>query len=156
MSASKIEKSSIVINKNLTETRSFSAKDRASLQKIYLESRKSTFHWMDHSLFKTSDFELDTDGECILVATIENNPVGFISAWEPDNFIHHLFVHPSYIGKGAGSTLLHACLRNIGRPAKLKCLDKNIGAKDFYLSKGWEIVSQGEGPDGKYLLLQFD
>ena len=110
---------------------------------------------MDKTLFNITDFDRDTDGECIWVATVDNHPVGFISVWVQDSFIHNLFVHPSRLGIGTGSALLNASLKKIGRPASLKCLDKNISAKDFYLSRGWKIISQGKGPDGEYDLMQF-
>jgi GNAT superfamily N-acetyltransferase len=138
------------------KTRFFTEKDRSALQKIYFESRKNTFHWMDRSLININDFERDTDGECIWVTTVDNHPVGFISVWVPDNFVHNLFVRPSYIGKGIGSELLSASLKKIGRPASLKCLDENIGARNFYLSRGWKIASNGDGVEGKYQLMQFD
>jgi GNAT superfamily N-acetyltransferase len=156
MFASKVEKLSIGVIGNHIETRFFTEKDRSALQKIYLESRKNTFHWMDDSLFSLNDFDGDTDGEYIWVATVDNHPVGFISAWESENFIHNLFVHPSTTGGGIGSALLKVCLNRIGRPASLKCLEENISAKNFYLSKGWKIVSYGDGPDGRYQLMQLD
>ena len=156
MFTSRAEKLSVGVTGKHIETRFFTEKDRCALQKIYLESRKNTFDWMDDSLFNANDFDRDTDGECIWVATIENHPIGFISAWEPENFIHNLFVHPSNTGKGVGSALLRACLNKIGRPASLKCLGENIGARNFYLSKGWKIVSYGDGPDGKYQLMKID
>lgn len=156
MSASKAENLSVdVIGKHI-ETRLFNEKDRDALREIYFESRINAFTWLDNSLFNKNDFDSDTDGECIWVATVENQPVGFISAWVPDNFIHNLFINSSNLSKGIGSALLDACLKKIGRPARLKCLENNIGARNFYLFKGWEIVSSGEGPDGKYQLMQLD
>ena len=138
------------------DTRLFNESDRKALREIYLQSRMHAFDWMDSYLFKADDFDRDTEGEIIWVATNGTNPVGFISVWEPDNFIHHLFVHPKVKGQGIGSALLNECLNNIGRPAALKCKQQNIKARDFYLSKGWKKVSDGNGPDGKYLLMQFD
>ena len=152
----KTEKLSDGVTGKQIETRSFFEKDRVALQHIYLESRKNTFDWMDNSRFKLNDFDRDTDGEYIRVAVVENNPVGFISAWEPENFIHNLCVQPSSKGRGIGSALLNTCLKKIDRPASLKCLDKNISAKSFYLSRGWKIISDGSGIDGKYQLMQFD
>lgn len=156
MSVSSTEKLSASGTGKLIEVRFFFEKDRGALQKIYFESRRKAFHWMDCSLFKENDFNRDTDGERIWVATVKNNPVGFISAWEPENFIHNLFVHPSSIGMGVGSALLEVCLKKIRRPASLKCLENNVSARDFYLSKGWKIVSNGNGSEGKYQLMQFD
>lgn len=154
MAASKSEILPVGANGKPIKTRSFCEKDRAALQKIYLESRKNTFDWMDTSRFQLNDFNRDTDGEYILVAVVENNPVGFISVWEPENFIHNLYIQLSNTGKGVGSALLNTCLNKIGRPASLKCLDKNINAKKFYLSRGWKVVSDGNGPEGKYQLMQ--
>ena len=137
------------------ETRPFAQKDRCALQEIYLESRKKAFYWMDSSQFNVTDFDHDTDGERLWVATNDEHPVGFISVWIKNNFIHHLFVHPSNYGKGIGSALLKVCLDNISRPANLKCLEKNISARNFYLSSGWKITGSGDGPDGRYDLFQF-
>ncbi|MCK4587870.1 MAG: GNAT family N-acetyltransferase [Gammaproteobacteria bacterium] len=156
MSVSKAEKLSVSDTGKLLETRFFTENDRGALREIYLESRKNALHWLADSLFNLNDFDRDTDGECIWVATVNGEPVGFISVWEPDNFLHNLFVYPSSTGRGIGSALLKVCLNKIDRPAKLKCLEKNINAKNFYLSKGWETVSYGDGPDGQYQLMEFD
>ena len=76
------------------DTRLFAESDRCALREIYLESRTQAFGWMDSSLFSADDFDRDTEGEGIWVATHATGLVGFISAWEPGNFIHNLFVHP--------------------------------------------------------------
>lgn len=138
------------------DTRPFAESDRFALREIYLQARIHAFDWMDGTLFRADDFDRDTEGEIIWVATNVTDPVGFISVWEPKNFIHNLFVHPKVIGKGVGSALLNECLKHIGRPASLKCGTQNIKARDFYLSKGWHIVSNGKGPDGKYHLMHYD
>ncbi len=93
------------------DTRLFAESDRCALREIYLESRMQAFGWMDSSLFRLDDFDRDTEGEIIWVAHQATNPVGFISAWEPENFIHNLFVHPKVAGQGVGSALLNECLR---------------------------------------------
>ena len=156
MPASKAAKLSASDAGKFLETRFFTENDRGALREIYFESRINAFNWMDDSLFNLNDFDRDTDAECIWVAIVNGEPVGFISVWEPDNFLHNLFVHPSSTGRGVGSALLKVCLEKIGRPAKLKCLEKNTNAKNFYLSKGWEIISYGDGPDGQYQLMEFD
>ena len=109
---------------------------------------------MDSSLFKLNDFNDDTEGELIWVATQKDIPVGFVSVLESSNFIHNIFVHPLSVRQGIGSVLLNVCLRKIGRPAQLKCLVKNNNATNFYMSKGWKIISVADGPEGKYQLMQ--
>ena len=136
--------------------RKFSENDQHTLQEIYIESRRHAFYWMDSSLFALADFDRDTEGELVWVATYTNGPVGFISIWEPNNFIHNLFVRPEVFGQGVGTKLLNVCLKKIGRPATLKCAKPNTKAREFYISRGWRVVSEGEGPDGKYELMCFD
>lgn len=138
------------------KTRPFEEKDRPALREIYFQSRTQTFSWLDSAMFKIDDFDRHTAGETIWVAEYENLPVGFISVQVPENYIHALFVHPAAVGKGIGSALLDLCLKNIGRPAALKCLVLNGDATGFYLSKGWKTVTEGDGIDGKYFVMHYD
>lgn len=135
--------------------RSCTERDRAALCGLYLAARRQAFHWLDTSQFRLEDFDRDTEGELIWVASEGGRPVGFISVWEPENFIHNLFVHPDATGLGVGSALLDRSLDEIGRPATLKCLSQNTRAREFYLAKGWRIAAEGHGPDGPFLLMRF-
>lgn len=138
------------------DIRLFSESDRRDLQEIYLETRTHAFNWINSKLFKADDFDRDTEGEIIWVATRSTRLLGFVSVWKPENFIHNLFVRPDAARQGVGSALLDECLNNIGRPVVLKCGVQNYKARDFYLAKGWRTASEGEGADGKYLLMHFD
>jgi len=135
--------------------RIFTEDDRHALRKIYYESRKHAFYWLDSSLFTLTDFDRDTEGELILVATHRNILIGFISIWEQENYIHNLFIHPESFHHGVGTQLLRVGLDKIDRPATLKCSKPNIKAREFYLSRGWRVVSVGEGLNGKYELMYF-
>ena len=128
------------------EVRSFKNDDRETLANIYLECRLDSFHWVPKKEFKLDDFDKDTDGEKILVRTVDSIPVGFISIWMQDHFIHHLFIDPNHQGKGHGQALLSEGLKIIGRPARLKCVIQNLRACEFYEKHGWKI--EGTTPDG--------
>jgi len=134
--------------------RSFKDSDRKSLHHVYLETRKQHFTWLDADTLKLSDFDRDTKGESIWVCEYNAEVVGFIAAQVPDNFIHHLFVLPQFAGIGIGSALLQTCLNEIGLPAQLKCVSANTQALNFYLSKGWRSLSQTQGVDGEYHLME--
>ncbi|TKT88637.1 GNAT family N-acetyltransferase [Dyadobacter frigoris] len=123
------------------------------LRHIYLESRKLAFPWIDVNSLKLEDFDSAIQEEEVLVAVKDNVPIGFIAWWLPDNFIHSLFIDPDFVEKGIGKSLLDACLARTGRPATLKCLQENKNALKFYASQGWEIISDGESPDGDFYLL---
>ena len=62
--------------------------------------------WLDSKQFCLADFDIDVEGEQIWVALCKGKPVGFISIWEPENFIHHLYISPEYTRKGIGARLL--------------------------------------------------
>lgn len=134
--------------------REMTPKDLSALRSIYLETRAVTFQWLNETDLNLDDFDRDTEGERIWVAEFAGQLVGFISAWEPDNFIHHLFVLPTFSGNKIGSALLSTCLENIGRPAQLKCVSANADALRFYRAKGWQTVSRGVSSDGEYQLMQ--
>ena len=130
------------------------SEDIPALRRIYLQTRAEKFLWLNQTDLTIDDFEKDTKGERIWVAEQNRQIVGFVSVWERDNFIHHLFVLPAFSGKRIGSSLLAACLESIGRPARLKCVSANTEALDFYRAKGWLTVSRGTSSDGEYALLQ--
>lgn len=134
--------------------RGFIEEDRESLRRVYLETRRQVFPWLEGNSLKSSDFDKDTAGERIWVFEQAGRAVGFISASEADNFIHHLFILPQFFGIGGGSQLLQACLANIGYPARLECVAQNVDALEFYRSKGWHTVSKGLSADGEYHLVE--
>ena len=136
------------------QTRRFQESDRATCRLVYKHARTSTFTWFDSKEFGEEDFDRDTAGELIWVATDGDDLLGFISVWEKDNFIHNLFVHPARLGQGVGTTLLTLALEHIGRPARLKCDAGNVRARKFYLSRGWTIAERAIGPHGEYFLMQ--
>ncbi|NQY93066.1 MAG: GNAT family N-acetyltransferase [Campylobacteraceae bacterium] len=136
--------------------RRFEEDDRLVLQKLYLNVRISTFHWLNTSEFKLADFDLSTLDEIIWVAVYKNKVVGFISLYEPDNFIHNLYVDIKMKRQGIGSLLLDVVLQNTTRPICLKCISKNTKALSFYLSKGWKSVLEEEDKHGKYCLMHYN
>ncbi|MBO0953066.1 GNAT family N-acetyltransferase [Fibrella forsythiae] len=126
------------------------------LRALYYLSRQTAFPWEDPSGYTLLDFDLVTQDESILVAVDQQRPVGFISWWPPDNFIHSLFVDPAFIRKGVGKSLLQACLAHIGRPATLKCKTANQNALQFYYAQGWLPIDTVVDAGDPYLLLAFN
>lgn len=123
-----------------------------ALRQLYLDSRSATFTWQDTNVFELSDFERDTDGEQIWVAVEGNEVLGFVSIWEPDAFIHHLFVSPHRLRHGAGLRLLNLSKQHYST-LSLKCLVANENATDFYHSNGFVITSTyGDELDSYHLM----
>lgn len=132
----------------------FRKSDLKALQKIFLEERKRTFTWNDISEFKLDDFIKQTQGEYILTAFWNDIPVGFISIWIPNNFIHHLYVDHAHQGKSIGSQLLTQAISKTNFPLTLKCLENNTKAIDFYIKKGFIEKEKGNSSNGIYILFE--
>lgn len=74
--------------------------------------------------------------------------------WEPDAFIHHLYVRRESQRKGVALMLLKSLETQLPLPWKLKCLRANTGALAFYFSQGWKEVSSGDGDEGPFAVLE--
>ncbi|WP_215408105.1 GNAT family N-acetyltransferase [Vibrio gigantis] len=134
------------------EVRRYQPKYSAALQAIYLESRQNTFHWADANAFKLSDFDQGTEGEQIWMAVSGEKVLGFVSVWEAESFIHHLYICPKTLRFGAGSALLNTCKQHYS-VLTLKCLTANENAIGFYRSQGFVISStEGEGLERYHLM----
>ncbi|MCG3147997.1 MAG: hypothetical protein PCFJNLEI_01439 [Verrucomicrobiae bacterium] len=125
--------------------------DYPQLAQIFLDARRQVFPWQIPVL---SDFEQQTAGEIIYVA-VEKKPVGFISIWEPDRFIHHLYVAPQHQRCGIGKQLLDSLRQWLPLPYQLKCVAKNELARAFYTKHGWREISRGTSADGEYIILEY-
>jgi GNAT superfamily N-acetyltransferase len=111
---------------------------------------------LDTGAYKLSDFEHDTEGEAIWVAVESDEVLGFVSIWEPDCFVHHLFVSPEVLKRGIGSKLLNFVKQRYAN-LSLKCLTQNTHAVAFYLSQGLKVVETIEnGLDSHHLMSFID
>ncbi|TSD65897.1 GNAT family N-acetyltransferase [Inquilinus sp. KBS0705] len=134
--------------------RDFSENDRDRLRRIYLDSRRATFHWLDTKAYKPDDFDADTEEERIIVAVNDKDEVlGFVSIYLANNFIHHLYIIPGLERQGIGKALLGAAVTLFDLPVKLKCLKRNENALGFYKANGWRIQAEGTDTNGEYYLL---
>lgn len=134
--------------------------DTPSLELLFLAARLDAFHWCAPSSFRLSDFSVQTEGEIIHLAeddeTPGSPPLGFISVWLLENFVHHLYVSPGHQRKGIGTQLLGSLGQWLPLPYQLKCLGKNETAIAFYQKHGWTRLSLGSDALGDYLLMQYD
>lgn len=128
--------------------------DLPHLRELFLNERRRTFTEQDISKFELDDFDKQTQGEYILIALVDNIPVGFISIWMPNNFIHHLYIDVQHQGKNLGTELLKAAIQKTAFPITLKCLVSNKNAIAFYTKKGFLQKSRGNSSNGSYILFE--
>jgi ribosomal protein S18 acetylase RimI-like enzyme len=125
--------------------------DRATVSEIYLTARRATFTWIDPGRFYLEDFASQSKGESVFVcARADGEIAGFMSIWEPEAFIHMLFIRPECQGLGAGTALIEALPGWPRRRYRLKCLVRNIAARRFYERIGFVVTGQGTSPEGDY------
>lgn len=102
-------------------------------------------------VYSIDEFLAVIEGEEVLVARIAEKVVGFVSIWEPENFLHHLFVAPENQRKGIGKALILESVRRYSLPMSLKCIKANVEARRFYESLGWQPGEEGIGTEGLYI-----
>ncbi|WP_141502939.1 GNAT family N-acetyltransferase [Paenibacillus luteus] len=130
--------------------------DYADLRSIYLESRRKSFHWAVAEEMTLEDFDKHTKEEYIILAEEDTQILGFASLYLPDDFIHHLFVHPDFSGKGVGGQLVNASLVKMNKPVRLKCISENQKAMKFYEHNGWKKVVEEGSSKEKYWVMVYE
>ncbi len=125
--------------------------DRPRLAEIFLIARRHAFPWIDAETFRLSDFKRETEGETILLAEDDQVILGFASVWEPDAFLHHLYVDPPAHRRGIGRRLLLEMGRFCGRPLELKCQTNNHRAIAFYRRLGFTTGESGVSDIGPWV-----
>ncbi|MDQ0415974.1 GNAT superfamily N-acetyltransferase [Croceifilum oryzae] len=130
--------------------------DVPELRRIYLESRRKSFHWADVEKMTLEDFDQHTLEESILVAVEDHNILGFASLYLPDNFIHNLFVHPDFSGEGVGTKLLQSSIEKMTKPLRLKCVSENHRAMKFYEDHGWRREREEGDLEEKYWVMVYE
>lgn len=130
-------------------------KDYPALREILLQSRRSRFHWANTEEMKLDDFDQQTVDEHIIVAEEGGHIAGFASLYLPENFLHHLFVHPDYFGRQIGGLLLNASIDLMTKPIRLKCVSANSIALSFYEQHGWVRIVEEEKHGDRYWIMEY-
>ncbi|MBK1818378.1 GNAT family N-acetyltransferase [Luteolibacter yonseiensis] len=139
----------------MIQIRRATASDHPELARIFLSVRRETFDWCDPSSFALEDFSIQTTGEVIYLAhDADERILGFISVWEADGFVHHLYVVKERQGEGIGTSLLRSLHPWLPLPYRLKCLTANSAARGFYSKHGWQDIATGSDPLGDYALME--
>ena len=137
-------------------TRPANPSDAADLQSLY-ERFLQDADWPSAGSSKDQNFAAITQGERVVVAVSQlGELVGVVTVWEPESFIHFLFVDRKYQEQGVGTELLRSLTLWLPFPWKLKCLASNRRALDFYRQRGWKKQETGQGEGGTYFLLGRD
>ncbi|MFN3148496.1 N-acetyltransferase family protein [Bremerella sp.] len=127
--------------------------DSCKLQALF-EQFIQNADWLPEESRNNTDFAKTTEGERVFVALSDDGHiVGAMTVWEPESFIHCLFVDHQVQGQGIGTFLLDSLTQWLAFPWKLKCQASNRRALEFYRRRGWKKLETGLSDQGPYFLL---
>lgn len=128
--------------------------DAEALQRLYGQADAA---WLPAEARGRRDFAEASKGERVFVCCDPAGTViGFVSVYEQESFVHHLYVSPAHLRQRAGTALLDSLQSWLPMPWRLKCVTANARAMRFYEARGWTVEGHGTGPDGPYALLRKD
>lgn len=121
--------------------REFDWSDLGEIVEVYREARRSALCFPEEEVSERAMKAL-IKGERLWVAEMEGQVMGFVSVWEEDAFIHHLYVRPTEQSHGIGRALIEKCVQHFGTPLALKCDKANQRAEAFYRRNGWQVANE--------------
>lgn len=128
--------------------------DQAACAAIFIATITATFP-DEPALGRTAAaYAASVAGEEQWIAGFDGNIIGYISVYWPTNFIHSLYVLPSYQGRGAGRALVDTVLYCAQGDVELKMDKDNARAFAFYRRRGWRVVGEGLAATGPWWRLR--
>jgi GNAT superfamily N-acetyltransferase len=128
------------------------ATDDRRCAEIFLASRRAAFHWQPTATFDLDDYRRSVEDEEVWVAEKDGLVVGFASIYHPSSLVQNLFVDPGWQHHGVGTLLLERACAHLPRPARLRCLASNQGARAFYERNGWVMDALPRSPEDSFVL----
>lgn len=120
------------------------ARDAAEIDEaaaLYVRSGRAAFTWRPDDYFRVEDFRMFALDEEVWLALLGGAPVGLLSIFRPENFVHCLYVDPDAQRLGVGRALVEHVRREVGAPLTLKLDVPNRKAILFYEATGWERMT---------------
>ncbi|HEY0105110.1 MAG TPA: GNAT family N-acetyltransferase [Rhizomicrobium sp.] len=108
---------------------------------LYVRSGRVAFAWRAPDYFQAEDFKTFALDEEVWLARLGEAPVGVLSLFRPENFVHCLYVDPDAQRLGVGRALVAHVRREVGAPLTLKLDVPNRRAVAFYEATGWERMT---------------
>ncbi len=126
--------------------------DTSQLEILFQLTRQQAFTSRPALEFTLGDYQKSTNDDEVWVIEKNDVIVGFVSTYPADNFIHNLFVHPTYQKQGYGSQLLQIAEATLAKPMTLKIALYNLKVCSFYKKHGWQQLSVNEDAEESYVL----
>ena len=127
--------------------------DLAEAAALYHRVATATLHWMPPNSFTPAVFKEQARYETIWLAWEEGRIVGVAALYEPDSFLHSLYVDAGRQGRGIGLALLNTVAAAARDPLSLKVEAQNLRARRFYAREGFSERETGMSDGSEWILL---
>ncbi len=136
------------------DIRKYEPSDQSRCTEIYENAWNGAMPHARRSI-SIDEFEIETEEDDIFVALLNGQVVGYIAFFEPEWFVHHLFIDPKAQGARVGTALLGYVANLAGaEPLSLKCQLDNRKALAFYAAFGFaETDERGVNEYGDWITL---
>lgn len=122
-------------------------KDADVISSIHWRSRKEAMPWLAvvHTALETRGYiaRVLLKKEDVFVA-IRGGEIAGYAAWR-DEWLNHLYIHPSHQHKGVGTALLKSAKRAMPGGFRFWCFKKNAVARAFYEKHGCVMIRETDG-----------
>ncbi len=119
------------------------AADIAEAAALFERVSRAAMHWIAPQ-DQTADLFLGfARDETVWVAVAGNAVIGTASLYEPESFLHSLYVDQAWQGRGVGATLMEAAAQRARAPLSLKVQALNGPARGFYARRGFIETDRG-------------
>lgn len=120
---------------------------------LYHRVATAALHWMPPNSFTPEVFLEQARYETVWLAWEEGRIAGLAALYEPDNFLHSLYVDHGRQGRGIGLALLNVVAAAAQGPLSLKVEEQNAGARRFYAREGFREIETGMSDGSRWILL---
>lgn len=127
--------------------------DLAEAASLYHRVATATLHWMPPNSFTPDVFLEQARHETVWLAWEEGRIVGLAALYEPDSFLHSLYIADNRQSRGVGLALLNTVAAAARGPLSLKVEEQNIRARRFYAREGFFERESGVTDASRWILL---
>lgn len=120
---------------------------------LYSRVAKATLHWLPPGGFEPEVFLEQARFETIWLAWEHGRIVGVAALYEPDSFLHSLYIDAHAQGRGIGLALLNTVAAAAAGPLSLKVETQNVHARRFYAREGFMELARGVSDGSEWILL---
>ena len=127
--------------------------DLAEAAALYHRVATATLHWMPPNSFTPAVFMEQARHERVWLAWEEGRIVGLAALYEPDSFLHSLYIDAGRQGRGIGPALLDTGGEAARGQLALKVQAQNLRARRFYAREGFSERESGVSDGSQWILL---